>query len=532
MDLQDASTQLHVVVDDGQLNRLLHQQLTGLGLNAHLLPAASDLDDLQNLVERQGGGQLTALHLYSHGAPGRLPFSQPGATPGPMTGSGAGWRSIGAQLQAGGDLLLYGCELARGSAGRAAIDGLARLSGRDVAASTDLTGAGGDWDLEYRSGPVATSLTDALTGLDWSGTLATTLNEPVRVRLHWQELGEGQDSSRKLGIYAAVGGSRSPQLFEFDTGGAGFYPAYGDSGTAPWWGPDWQASGRSFETVYDSGLTYTGDVVKTDVALFAGPRGGKPRLRADGVTLGQSSTISNAKQGEGTLWPHSPGDAAPPVSQVFYGDFGLAPKASAERIDSLSQQLRYGPGLVAGFRVHASARRPWVQFGLTRRDLETTATTFRLESDRPGATSRTGVPYYNANVTSGLLEIRAGRGRDRRDLRRDRTGFILDTGAQTTLHQSTEDVIPADLTVRGADTRIVDGARITARGKSISPRHRGQLATILDARAGAGAADTVKVQDTGETYLNTGIRPFLSHDVVYNLADARLTLIPRAKRMP
>ena len=42
MDGQSFHAQLHVVIDDGSQNRLLHQQLSGLGLNAHLLPESAD----------------------------------------------------------------------------------------------------------------------------------------------------------------------------------------------------------------------------------------------------------------------------------------------------------------------------------------------------------------------------------------------------------------------------------------------------------------------------------------------------------
>lgn len=88
-------------------------------------------------------------------------------------------------------------------------------------------------------------------------------------------------------------------------------------------------------------------------------------------------------------------------------------------------------------------------------------------------------------------------------------------------------MIPLSLTVKDADKRIVDGALITARGKSIDPASKGKPTSILRTITGRGSADRVAIQETGQYDLNTGIRPFLSHDVVYNLADAQLILIPR-----
>jgi len=528
MDGQTFHAQLHVVIDDGSQNRLLHQQLSGLGLNAHLLPESAGLNSLRSLVEREGDSRrLESLHLYAHGEPGQLQFGRSLVGPDQLAEQRDAWRAIGRQLRPEGDLLLYGCNLAADASGRELVSGLARATGRDVAASTDITGNGGDWDLECSSGAIGPASTDALTGLQWGGTLATTLNAPVKVPLHWVDLSDSQDGSRKLGIYATLGGSRQPQLFELDTGGAGFYPAYGDAATAPWWGTRWSTTDNTFANTYDSGLSYTGEVVKADVELFAGATSNKPLLRADRIILGQSSAITNSKQGKGNLWPPTGSGSPPPVNGAFYGDFGLAPKAGEERINSLPQQLRYGPGLVAGFRVHASARQPWVQFGLTSRDLQPTKSTFRLERSQPGSTSTTGVPFYKPEVIVGTLNIRTDRKSDQRDFSRERTGMILDTGAQTTIHQGTKPVIPLRLTAKDADKRIVDGALITARGKSIDAASKGKSASILRTIAGRGSADRVAIQDTGQYYLNTGIRPFLSHDVVYNLADAQLILIPR-----
>ncbi|HQP71983.1 MAG TPA: DUF4347 domain-containing protein, partial [Methanoculleus sp.] len=68
--------------------------------------------------------------------------------------------SWGASLKADGDILLYGCSIAEEAAGVDFVQTLASLTGADVAASTDGTGgtaAGGDWDLEYRTGKVQAS---------------------------------------------------------------------------------------------------------------------------------------------------------------------------------------------------------------------------------------------------------------------------------------------------------------------------------------------------------------------------------------
>ena len=73
------------------------------------------------------------------------------------------------------DILIYGCDVAAGSTGRAFIDLLAQLTEADVAASTDTTGAsflGGDWTLEAQTGSIEAAAIDAPL---YAGVLAINL---------------------------------------------------------------------------------------------------------------------------------------------------------------------------------------------------------------------------------------------------------------------------------------------------------------------------------------------------------------------
>ncbi|MBF0392451.1 MAG: DUF4347 domain-containing protein, partial [Alphaproteobacteria bacterium] len=79
--------------------------------------------------------------------------------------------AIGHSLNAGGDLLLYGCDIAQGAGGRQFVDNLAAATGADVAASTDTTGAASDgrnWTLEYATGRIDA---DGVDGESWHGDL-------------------------------------------------------------------------------------------------------------------------------------------------------------------------------------------------------------------------------------------------------------------------------------------------------------------------------------------------------------------------
>ena len=99
---------------------------------------------------------LDAIHILAHGSQGVLNLGSARLTEASLgqAATQVELAQLGQALTADGDLLLYGCDIAAGS-GTGLLDGLARATGADVAASTDLTGAarlGGNWTLEKHSG--------------------------------------------------------------------------------------------------------------------------------------------------------------------------------------------------------------------------------------------------------------------------------------------------------------------------------------------------------------------------------------------
>lgn len=83
----------------------------------------------------------------------------------------------GRSLSSEADLLFYGCNLAATDNGIALLDRVARLSGADVAASNDLTGIGGDWQLEVTRGNIESQVAlSAAAQAAYTGTLALLSN--------------------------------------------------------------------------------------------------------------------------------------------------------------------------------------------------------------------------------------------------------------------------------------------------------------------------------------------------------------------
>ncbi|WP_260115208.1 DUF4347 domain-containing protein [Massilia sp. MB5] len=101
--------------------------------------------------------ELDSIQIVSHGAAGQLRLGSGMLDSATLAGYADALRDWGAALRSGGDILLYGCNVAQGGAGLAFVDGLSLATGADIAASTGLTGAGargGDWLLEYSHGAI------------------------------------------------------------------------------------------------------------------------------------------------------------------------------------------------------------------------------------------------------------------------------------------------------------------------------------------------------------------------------------------
>ena len=127
---------------------------------------------------------IGAVHLLSHGEEGAVRLGNAlldGSTLMQRAGEIAGWSQA---LAAGADLLVYGCDVAAGSDGEVLINDLAMLTGADVAASTDPTGAaarGGDWVLEATTGSIEAAVAiDVATQQQWDGLLATFVANPAK----------------------------------------------------------------------------------------------------------------------------------------------------------------------------------------------------------------------------------------------------------------------------------------------------------------------------------------------------------------
>ena len=170
-----ATRDLHVVSVSDPDTEALADLLHAKGARVLRLDCAMGLDDLNAWLSHQDNGQgFDSLHLYSHGQSGRFFVGGQAIDQHNLTGLDDAFQSLASHLRPGADLLIYGCSVAADSAGQTLVSELAALTGADVAASNDSTGAspGADWDLEVRSSEAITAGNDLQLSLNWQSSLA------------------------------------------------------------------------------------------------------------------------------------------------------------------------------------------------------------------------------------------------------------------------------------------------------------------------------------------------------------------------
>jgi hypothetical protein len=151
---------------------------------AVLDPDVDGVDELTRILGEYE--ELDAVHVVSHAsAAGAVQLGNTWLTLDNLDAYAAQFARWGRSLQAEADLLFYGCSLAATADGRALVETIAQRIGADVAASVDDTGhpqLGGDWDLEFTTGPIETAAPlSAAVQANWFGLLANPTGPEFRV---------------------------------------------------------------------------------------------------------------------------------------------------------------------------------------------------------------------------------------------------------------------------------------------------------------------------------------------------------------
>ena len=156
------------------------------------------------------GGDFDAVHIVSHGSAGALSLGSDAIRNDTLAGQSEALQGWAQHLAADADILLYGCDIAQGEAGQALVTELARLTGADIAASTNATGSaeqGGDWVLERQTGRIEAA---TLSGVGFAGLLvAPTLKDVAPADA---PTSVGENTGGKVGEGIEISGTGSDVL--------------------------------------------------------------------------------------------------------------------------------------------------------------------------------------------------------------------------------------------------------------------------------------------------------------------------------
>lgn len=148
--------------------------LAGISPGTEVVFIEPDQDGLQLMRDvLSGRSDYDAIHVIGHGDSGLISLGSTALTQATIADYGDELGQIGSALTLDGDILFYGCNVADTQSGEWLVERIAELSGADVAASDDLTGAaelGGDWDLEFSVGDIEAN---AINADSWQHILHT-----------------------------------------------------------------------------------------------------------------------------------------------------------------------------------------------------------------------------------------------------------------------------------------------------------------------------------------------------------------------
>ncbi len=166
-----------IVFIDGSVSGF-EQIVDSVPAGFEIVIVSADEDGVQVMADTLAGrSDVTSIHIVSHGEPGQFTLGRSTVDAASLAGEHAGlFAQMGEAFTGAGDILIYGCNFGQDNA---VLNALSDLTGTDVAASIDDTGAalvGGDWVLEARTGKIEAT---ALNAAAFTGILADTDGDGV-----------------------------------------------------------------------------------------------------------------------------------------------------------------------------------------------------------------------------------------------------------------------------------------------------------------------------------------------------------------
>ncbi|MCB8875445.1 Hint domain-containing protein [Acidisoma silvae] len=341
---------------------------------------------------------------------------------------------------------------------------------------------------------------------DDGSSLASAAVVPVDIPLYVLPYNSGY----KVGIEISLDGGTTYKMYEFDTGGTGFYASYNPA----WWSSYTPVSSAPAIFSYTSGNTYTASVVSTNLT-FQTTGGNSISTAAD---IGLISSAENPNTFTNQAWNADLTNvttSTAPLEDNFYGDFGVGLGSAEDGIENVLAQL--GSGLSDGFIItvgtnDSSGEVGNLQVGLTAEDIASYTTVVLMQGENALDTfANSGESTYQELLAEGMYIISGYVENNMTPTSTPTSGttdYVFDTGApETQIHIGT--------TVHTSGT--LSGAMLSA--GAASPNDSGWVLNVSS--GGFQVSDGNAIGNT-TGYINTGLNAFWGVSVMFDIADGIL----------
>ncbi|MBN8929273.1 MAG: Hint domain-containing protein [Rhodospirillales bacterium] len=352
----------------------------------------------------------------------------------------------------------------------------------------------------------------------------------------------------KIGIEASLDGGTTFHMFEFDTGGTGFWSSYDPA----WWGTPATGGTITASATYTSGWTYDATVVGESVSFQAALPDGSP-ITLNVGTANVAAILTAEKINNGTTevpnatWQNDVTTGVAPLEDWFWGDFGMGlgvgqtGTSAAQDLFAIIPQL---PGSLSnGFIIDVGpypsgtavassqgyVQTGSLQVGLTQQDIDSFPIQIHMAGTNTTLTfPNSGQPTYSEVLADGTLSIVDG-------------GTTITSGGSTVITGGTTFVTATGVVFdTGAPTTVVHtGTAITladlgglTQGGTFSLYQNGTtfLSFTIGDESGLnqvtiGTTSAIATLAPGG-YVNTGLEPFFQGRVMYDVRDGILGFDP------
>lgn len=301
------------LVDSALLASIPREEFVG----SRVIPIDGNRDVIEQITAAIDGlADLDVVRVISHGSDGTLWFGGQALDAGVLEARQAELAGWSKSLAADAQILLYGCRVAETDQGRSFVKELAALTHAKVAASTNVTGMGGDQRLEFQVGTVTRGLLGPTASYERTG-VSLQLDDDVPM-VHWGDI-ETWHSSMKS---ASNGNGTATVTMTFDLRGEFYYA-----------GGNWHTSGyvymyRNNKEVARQYVSGSRDNTKftpvTFTATFA-------------LSLGNNQISVSPREGVPTIWSDRTTHNIEVVAPYFYG----APAAATAHTVAIGSSFEY-----------------------------------------------------------------------------------------------------------------------------------------------------------------------------------------------